>query len=109
MAKGKRDPVTHRTEAQAQNHRDTYRQTPEYKAKAKAWAANRKEAVSDGRAHKGDGKDVSHKVALDKGGSKTSKSNLTMQSRAENRGHGMGRNGTKPSAKTLQMRRRLNK
>jgi hypothetical protein len=42
--------------------------------------------VKEGRAHKGDGKDVDHKVPLSKGGS-TSKSNLRVKSVHANRSY----------------------
>ena len=46
----------------------------------------RAEMVKEGRAHKGDGKDVDHKVPLSKGGS-TSKSNLRVKSVHANRSY----------------------
>lgn len=42
--------------------------------------------VKAGKAHKGDGKDVNHKVPLIKGGS-NSKSNLNVQTKSQNRSY----------------------
>lgn len=95
----KRDPVTHRTAAQAKKHRDTYRQTPEYKEKAKAWAHNWRESVKSGQSKKGDGKDIAHKKDMSSGGAKRSKSNLTLQPASKNRGHGKSPGGTKAGTK----------
>lgn len=53
------------------------------KNRAKRNAA-RREATRDGRAHKGDGKDLDHKVPLCKGGS-NKKSNTRMVSKSANR------------------------
>lgn len=107
MTKGTRDPSTHRTPAQTKQHRATYQSTPSYRANAKAWAKNRRAAVKAGTVSPGDGKDVAHKKAMSKGGSKTAASNLKVQDASKNRGHGMGRNGTKPSKKVAQMKKRL--
>lgn len=65
---------------------DAYQGKPEQiKNRAKRNAA-RAEMVKEGRAHKGDGKDVDHKRPLSKGGS-TSKSNLRMTSVHSNRAY----------------------
>ena len=45
--------------------------------------AARRKMIREGKAHKGDGKDVAHVVALDKGGS--NKSGLRMVSKSANR------------------------
>lgn len=64
----------------------TYQGKPEQiKNRAKRNAA-RAEMVKEGRAHKGDGKDVDHKVPLSKGGS-TGKSNLRVKSVHANRSY----------------------
>lgn len=104
----KRDPVTHRTPAQAKRHREERKHDPEYRRKKKMWdknynATRDKNGVSKDR---GDGKDIAHKKPLSSGGS-NDKSNLTKTSASSNRGHGKGTNGTKPSAKTRQIRKRL--
>lgn len=72
----------------ARDYKKEYREyqgTPEQlKNRAKRNAA-RREMVEDGRARKGDGKDVDHKRALINGGS-NSESNLRVVSRSANRG-----------------------
>lgn len=62
-----------------------YNARPDVKKKRAAQNKARRQAIADGRAKKGDGKDVHHKVPLDKGGS-TDKSNTTVTSRKANRG-----------------------
>lgn len=44
----------------------------------------------EGKVHKGDGKDVSHKKALIKGGS-NKRSNLTVSSKSKNRSHSINK------------------
>jgi 5-methylcytosine-specific restriction endonuclease McrA len=59
-------------------------------ARKKARAARnkaRREAVADGRARKGDGKDIDHKKPLSRGGS-TSKANTRVRSAKSNRSAG---------------------
>lgn len=104
MSKGKRNPSTHRTDGQTLMHRKTYQQRPEVKARKRAadnarYALEKKGAISKGQ-------DAGHVKPMSKGGAK-GMSNVKAVDRSKNRGHGMGRNGTKPDAKTLQMRRRL--
>jgi len=99
MSKGKRSEVTHRTPAQIKRHREERKHDPEYQRKKKIWDKNYRE-------NPGGKGDRAHKVALSDGGAAAG-SNLTRKSASENRGHGKGRNGTKPSAKTLQIRKRL--
>ena len=91
----KRSPTAHRTPSQIRKHSRTYQATTEQKKNRAKRNAARAEAIRDGRAHKGDGKDVAHKVSLMKGGS-NSKSNTVIQSQKKNRGHGMTR-GSKPN------------
>lgn len=62
-----------------------YNRRPDVQAKRVAQNKARRQAIADGRAAKGDGKDVHHKVPLDKGGS-TAKSNTTVTSQKANRG-----------------------
>ena len=62
-----------------------YNARPENVAKRVKNNAARREAIREGRAQKGDGKDVDHKVMLDKGGT-NDKSNLRVQDASENRG-----------------------
>lgn len=75
--------------AKARDYRkeyDNYQGKPEQiKNRAKRNSA-RAEMVKEGRASKGDGKDVDHKVPLSKGGS-TGKSNLRVKSVHANRSY----------------------
>lgn len=70
----------------ARNYRaeyDKYQGTEQQKKNRAMRNAARRKMVRDGKAHKGDGKDVAHVVALDKGGS--NKTGLTVVSRESNR------------------------
>ena len=69
-----------------------YNRRPEIQARRVKNNAARREAIRDGVAHKGDGKDVGHKVALDNGGG-NSPGNLKVQDRTENRGWRKGKSG----------------
>lgn len=62
---------------------DTYQGKPEQIKKRTMRNAARAKMVKAGKAHKGDGKDVAHVVALDKGGS--NKNGLRMVSKSANR------------------------
>lgn len=92
---GKRSPTAHRTPEQIREHTRNYQATTEQKKNRAARNKARAQAIADGRAKKGDGKDVHHKKPLSKGGS-TDKSNTAVVSRAKNRGHGMT-DGKKPN------------
>lgn len=61
----------------------TYQGTEEQKKNRAMRNAARRKMVQAGKAHKGDGKDVGHVVALDKGGS--NKNGLRMVSKSANR------------------------
>lgn len=61
----------------------TYQGKPEQIKKRAMRNAARAKMVKAGKAHKGDGKDVDHVVALDKGGS--NKTGLRMVSKSANR------------------------
>ena len=83
-----RSKTAHRTPGQIKRHGRTYQATPEQKKKrAKRNAA--RAAVKKTGANVA-GKDVGHKKPLSKGGS-NAKSNLKVQSKKTNRGHGMTR------------------
>ena len=86
----KRSSTAHRTPAQIREHGRTYQASEEQKKNRAKRNAARREAIADGRASKGDGKDVHHKKALSQGGS-NAKSNTQVTSKAANRGHGMTR------------------
>lgn len=62
-----------------------YNKRPDVQKKRVANNKARREAIADGRAKKGDGKDVDHVKPLDKGGS-TDKSNTRVVSKKANRG-----------------------
>jgi len=66
---------------------DRYQGTPEQKKNRAARNKARAEAVKAGKASKGDGKDVGHKVPLSKGGT-NKPSNHKVQSRSKNRSQG---------------------
>lgn len=97
--KGVRSPTSHRTPAQITEHGRTYQARPEVIKRRGA----RVQAGRDAGDKKGDGKDRAHAKPLARGGSLKGKTSL--QSPASNRGHGMGKNGSKPDAKTLAMKR----
>lgn len=70
----------------ARNYRaeyDKYQGKPEQIKKRAMRNAARAKLMKAGKVHKGDGKDVAHVVALDKGGS--NKTGLRVESRAANR------------------------
>ena len=60
-----------------------YDQKPEVKKKRAARNQARAIMEREGKVHKGDGKDVAHKKAFDKGGS--NKDGVTVQSKSANR------------------------
>lgn len=60
-----------------------YQGTPEQKKKRAMRNAARNKLLKEGKVHKGDGKDVAHVVALDKGG--TNKQGVRVESASANR------------------------
>ena len=60
-----------------------YEDSPEQVKKREARNRARAKLLKEGKVHKGDGMDVSHKKALDKGGS--NKDGVFVQSKAKNR------------------------
>jgi len=98
MAEGgeTRSKTAHRTPSQIKRHGRTYGAKPAQKKNRAARNAARAKLMKEGKVKKGDGKDVAHKVPLIKGGSKTARSNLAVQSAKKNRGHGMSRGGNRP-------------
>lgn len=87
MAEGgqKRSPTGHRTPAQRKRAQSGYDATEKSKADRRARMRARYQMEKEGKVKKNDGKDVAHKKPLSKGGS-NDRSNLTVQSRAKNRG-----------------------
>ena len=61
-----------------------YNARPEQVAKRVANNAARREAIKEGRARVGDGKDVAHKKSLENGGT-NARNNLQVQDRSKNR------------------------
>ncbi len=93
LKSGVRSPTGHRTLEQSRGASAKYAAQPQQrKNRAKRNAAR---AAMKKSGAKVAGKDVGHKRPLSKGGS-NAKSNLKVQSRAKNRGHGMTR-GSKPN------------
>ena len=97
MAEGgeKRSKTAHRTPGQIKRHGRTYQATPEQKKKRAKRNAARASVKKRLGAAAVKGKDVSHKKPLSKGGT-NAKSNLSVQSKKKNRGHGMTK-GKKPN------------
>jgi hypothetical protein len=73
-----------------------YNSRPEVIDKRVARNAARREMEKAGKVHKGDGKDVDHKVPLSKGGS-GAKSNLRVVSRSSNTSFSRNANGSMKS------------
>ena len=94
MAEGgeKRSKTAHRTPSQIKRHGRTFQARPEQKKNRAARNAAR--ATLKKAGVKVAGKDVAHKKPLSKGGS-NSRSNLTVQSKKKNRGHGMSPGGNR--------------
>ena len=60
-----------------------YEDSPQQVKNREARNAERRRLMKAGKVHKGDGKDVAHRVAFDKGGS--NKQGVTVQSASQNR------------------------
>mgnify|MGYP006933444092 CR=1 FL=1 len=76
-------------------YQKAYNARPEEVAKRVKNNAARREAIKQGKAHVGDGKDVAHKKSLENGGG-NSATNLEVQSRKENRGWRKGSGSYNP-------------
>lgn len=72
-----------------------YNARPEEVAKRVKNNAARRDAIKDGKAKVGDGKDIAHVVSLENGGSNT-KGNTKVQDRATNRGWRKGSGSYNP-------------
>jgi len=94
--KEKRDPSQHRTPSQIKERISGYEATPEQRKNRAKRNAARREMIEAGKARKGDGKDVDHKRPLVQGGT-NSMSNLRVESRKKNRGHGLTKGKDMPS------------
>jgi hypothetical protein len=86
----KRSPTAHRTPEQIKEHGRTYQASDAQKKNRAMRNAARRDAMEDGRAKKGDGKDIDHKKPISKGGGNAA-SNLRVVDAGKNRGHGMTR------------------
>lgn len=76
-------------------YQKAYNARPEEVAKRVKNNAARREAIKDGKAKVGDGKDVAHKKSLENGGG-NHKSNVTVQDRSTNRGWRKGSGSYNP-------------
>ena len=90
MAKGVRDPKSHRTPEQIKKMDRGYNATPEMVKKRGMNNAARAEMAKAGRVKKGDGMDVDHITPLRSGGG-NAKSNLRVISKSRNRGWADGK------------------
>lgn len=81
-----------KSSAQKLKYMAEYQKKPENVEKRVQRNAARREAIAEGRARVGDGKDIGHKKALDNGGS-NAKSNTAVESRSGNRGWRAGNKG----------------
>ena len=80
-----------------------YTSKPEVKKKRAEQNAARREMERAGKVHKGDGKDVDHRVPLSRGGS-TAKSNLRVVSASENRSFSRNKDGSLKSQRSRRER-----
>jgi hypothetical protein len=76
-------------------YQKAYNARPEEVAKRVKNNAARREAIKEGRAHVGDGKDVAHIKSLENGGT-NAKGNTKVESRATNRGWRKGSGSYNP-------------
>lgn len=76
-------------------YQKAYNARPEEVAKRVKNNAARREAIEEGRARVGDGKDVAHKKSLENGGG-NAKSNTEVQDRKTNRGWRRGSGSYNP-------------
>jgi hypothetical protein len=76
-------------------YQKAYNARPEEVAKRVKNNAARREAIADGKARVGDGKDIAHKKSLENGGGNT-KGNTVVQDRSPNRGWRKGSGSYNP-------------
>lgn len=79
-------------------YQKSYNARPEEVAKRVKNNAARREAIKEGRARVGDGKDVAHKRSLENGGT-NAPGNTTVQDRKTNRGWRRGSGSYNPDKK----------
>lgn len=75
---------------------EKYHSKPEQRKNRSLRTVARNEAIADGRAARGDGKDLDHRKALSKGGS-NAKSNQRMVSQSSNRSFSRNADGSMKS------------
>ena len=73
-------------------YQKAYNARPEEAAKGVERRRTRRHMIADGKVAIGDGKDVSHKVAMENGG-KSAPSNVKVEAAADNRNWRKGRSG----------------
>lgn len=78
---------------------EKYHGTAEQRANRSKRTVARNQANADGRTHKGDGKDLDHKIPLSKGGS-NAKSNTRVTSRTANRSFSRNKDGSMKSQRS---------
>lgn len=78
---------------------EKYQGTPEQRAARSERTVARNKANADGTTHKGDGKDLDHRVPLSKGGT-SSKSNLRVVPKSENRSFSRNADGSLKSQRS---------
>lgn len=81
-----------KTTKQKREYMAEYQKSPEEVRKRVARNRVRREALREGLVHKGDGKEIDHKVPLDRGGS-TARSNTRVVDAKKNRGWRKGKSG----------------
>lgn len=78
---------------------EKYQGTPEQRAARSERTVARNKANADGTTHKGDGKDLDHRIPLSKGGT-SSKSNLRVVPKSENRSFSRNADGSLKSQRS---------
>lgn len=78
---------------------EKYQGTPEQRAARSERTVARNKANADGTTHKGDGKDLDHRIPLSKGGT-SSKSNLRAVPKSENRSFSRNADGSLKSQRS---------
>ena len=76
-----------------------YQGTPEQRAARSERTIARNKANADGTTHKGDGKDLDHRIPLSKGGT-SAKSNLRAVPKSENRSFSRNADGSLKSQRS---------
>lgn len=101
----KKDPKTGKSVRDYRREVALYTSKPAVKKKRAEQNAARREMEKAGKVHKGDGRDVDHKVPLSKGGS-TARSNLRVVPAGENRSFSRKADGSLKSQTSRRERRK---